>query len=465
MPGPFSVPLLGTTWQFKWKVEEFTGQLRGWGEHYAGLGHGVVRLWLGPKPFVVLIKPEYAKIVLESNELITKGPEYKPLLPWLGTGLLIATGDKWRTRRKMLTPAFHFRVLEDFLTTHDEQSKIFVEQLERFAETGESFDIFPYVKRCALDIICETAMGSSVSAQTNPKHPYVVAVQRMNELIFMQQRMPWFWLKPIWYMSGYGFEADRQLEILLGFTQKVIAERRADFEADPAGFERVHKKNAFLDLLLTNQADGGGLTDVDIREEVDTFMFEGHDTTSASMGWTLWCVAHQQDVQKKIHAELDTVFGSSNRDCTADDLKQLKYLERVIKESLRLYPSVPIFTRIVEKDVEIEDLLIPKNCVIGITPLMIHSNPAVYDNPEVFDPENFSEERISKRHPYAYIPFSAGPRNCIGQKFALMEEKTMLSWFFRRFTIEADQDLHDNIPCPEVILKPSLGIPVRISKR
>ncbi|CAJ0931761.1 unnamed protein product, partial [Mesorhabditis belari] len=466
MPGPFSIPILGTTWQFQWAIEKFTAQLRGWGEYYASQGHGVVRIWLGPKPFVVLIKPEYAKIVLESNELITKGPEYNPLLPWLGKGLLIETGDKWRVRRKLLTPAFHFRVLEDFLTTHDEQSKIFVEQLEKFAESGEQFDIFPYVKRCALDIICETAMGTCVSAQTNPKHPYVQAVQRMNELIFMQQRMPWFWLKPLWYLSGYGYEADQQLDILLSFTRKVIRDRIQDFEADPGAFDRPDKKKAFLDLLLSSRAEGG-LTDVDIREEVDTFMFEGHDTTSSSMGWTLWCVAHHPEILKKIQAEVDSVFGSSARSCTSEDLKQLKYLEKVIKESLRLFPSVPIFTRRVEKDFEIDGHLFPKNCVIGVTPLMIHQNPAVYDNPDVFDPENFSEERVTKRHPFAYIPFSAGPRNCIGQKFALMEEKTMLSWFFRRFNITADSQtkFEENIPCPEIILKPSMGIPVQISKR
>ncbi|KHJ92479.1 hypothetical protein OESDEN_07631 [Oesophagostomum dentatum] len=100
-----------------------------------------------------------------------------------------------------------------------------------------------------------------------------------------------------------------------------------------------------------------------------------------------------------------------------------------------------------------------------IAPFMVHCNPTVYENPYLFDPERFSEDNMQKRHPYAYIPFSAGPRNCIGQKFAMMEEKTVLSWFFRKYTITSTIPQDENIPLPEIILRPSLGFPVKISKR
>ncbi|EPB77297.1 unspecific monooxygenase [Ancylostoma ceylanicum] len=224
------------------------------------------------------------------------------------------------------------------------------------------------------------------------------------------------------------------------------------------------KKKAFLDLLLDVQAEGN-LSYEDIREEVDTFMFEGHDTTSSSMGWTLWFLAHNPKCQKKVQEEMDEIFGSSDRSCTSDDLKQMKYLEKCIKESLRLRPPVPNFTRKVENDIEIDGTTLPKGCSIMVSPYMIHSNPTVYENPSEFDPERFSEENIQKRHPYAYIPFSAGPRNCIGQKFAMLEEKTVLSWFFRRYSISSSVAQDDNLPLPEIILKPSLGFPVVVMSR
>ncbi|ETN74801.1 hypothetical protein NECAME_03934, partial [Necator americanus] len=197
IPGPYSVPILGTTWQFKWNIAGLSMQLRDWGHQYASQGRGIVRFWMGMRPMVGIIRPEIAKVVLESMDLITKGDEYNILLPWLGTGLLISTGEKWRSRRKILTPSFHFKVLNDFLTIHDSQAKIFVDQLQKFSSNEEQFDIFPYVKRCALDIICETAMGCHVSSQKNHNHLYVTSVQKLNQLAFLHERMPWMWIKVI----------------------------------------------------------------------------------------------------------------------------------------------------------------------------------------------------------------------------------------------------------------------------
>lgn len=244
--------------------------------------------------------------MLESNKLITKGNEYSIIQRWLGTGLLTSTGNKWRTRRKMLTPAFHFNVLNSFLSIYDDEAQILVEQLEKYADSGEIFNLFPYIKRCALDVICrksllvsrasplgkfyvfwvtkqgflETSMGTKINAQTNPKHPYVMAVQRLNELSFDYIRLPWNWIKPIWYATGKGGEYDTCLKLVTDFTRKVIAIRGKEFEesGEVVDFEDADfvakKKLAFLDLLLSVQKDGK-LTEEDIREEVDTFMFEG----------------------------------------------------------------------------------------------------------------------------------------------------------------------------------------------
>ncbi|CAJ0606757.1 unnamed protein product [Cylicocyclus nassatus] len=497
IPGPYSIPVFGTTWQFKWNIAGLSIQMREWGNYYAGQGHGLIRFWLGTRPMIGCLTAETAKLVLERTDIITKGEEYNILMPWLGTGLLISTGEKWRARRKILTPSFHFKVLNDFIGVFDQQAKKFVCQLEDAAASKQHFDIFPYVKRCALDIICgrsnskkkqvrpripaltqvniieaekkrkvsftaETAMGCHVSAQENHNHPYVFSVQRMSELAFLHERMPWMWIPAIWYASTYGLEYDRHLNIVTDFTRKVINERLSEREGKTP--VDAGKRKAFLDLLLDVQAEGN-LTYEDIREEVDTFMFEGHDTTASSMGWTLWFLAHNPHCLKKVQEELDEIFGDSDRSCTNDDLKMMKYTENCIKESLRLRPPVPFFTRKLENDIDIEGNVLPKGCSVMVTPFMVHSNPMIYKNPEIYDPERFSEENMLNRHSYAFIPFSAGPRNCIGQKFALLEEKTVLSWFFRRYSIRTDIAHEDNIPLPEIILRPSLGFPVVISRR
>ncbi|KAI6194158.1 hypothetical protein M3Y96_01095000 [Aphelenchoides besseyi] len=415
--------------------------------YYMEQSYDLVRVWIGPFPVVVPYSADSIREVLESNIVITKGDEYNILKRWLGSGLLISSGDKWRQRRKLLTPAFHFGMLNKFQAVHNQEAKILTEQLEQFAESGERFDIYPFLKRCALDIICETSMGVKVNAQSNHDHPYVNSVKKLNKLSFAYGRMPWLWIRPIWVIFGYEAEYVKHLKLVTDFTRK-----------------NSRKKSAFLDLLLSVQKEGQ-LTNEDIREEVETVMFEGHDTTSSGLAWTLWCLAHHPTFQDRVIDEVDRIFGHSDRPCTADDLKELQFLEQCIKESHRLFPPVPMLFRKVEQDFVCAKYTVPKGTTLFVCPVLVHISGKYYDKPFAYNPDHFQRDTAASRHPFAYIPFSAGPRNCIGQKFALMEEKTVLSWFFRRYRLQPHMPLFLNFPLPEIILKPSRGIRVTIEKR
>ncbi|GMR44909.1 hypothetical protein PMAYCL1PPCAC_15104, partial [Pristionchus mayeri] len=200
--------------------------------------------------------------------------------------------------------------------------------------------------------------------------------------------------------------------------------------------------------------------------EVDTFMFAGHDTTASAIGFTIWFLGQYPEWQKRVLEEIDAVFGGDvMRDPTEADLRQLVYLERCIKESLRLMPPVPIIGRTLTEDLEIEGVTLPKGLLVMVMPLLTHRDPEHFEHSLDYYPDHFLPEKEAARHPYAFIPFSAGPRNCIGQKFALSEEKTLLSWFFRRFSVESVEPYPGNRPIPEIVLKPSIGFPVRLFKR
>ena len=273
-----------------------------------------------------------------------QGEDYRFLLGWLGQGLLTSRGAKWHARRKLLTPAFHFRILEDFLQVMDQQANILVRKLSAHAQQdSRPFDIFPLVTHCALDIICETAMGRSINAQEDSDTEYVQAIYTSSDIVFRRQASPWLWSDWFFHLTPLGWRWRKALAVLHGFTNSVIQERKAEISAtatdDDAQKEQddigIKKRVAFLDLLIKESQGGSVLTDEDIREEVDTFMFEGHDTTAANMTFTLFLLAAHTEVQQRCQAELDEIFQGSDRDATSADLGQMKYIESCLKESLR----------------------------------------------------------------------------------------------------------------------------------
>ncbi|XP_052687181.1 cytochrome P450 4V2-like isoform X1 [Crassostrea angulata] len=476
IPGPVAVPILGNAHQLRNTSREFYDQMESFMNLYAD--RGIFRLWLGTTFLVVIFKAEYAEVILQSSKHLDKAEEYKFLHPWLGTGLLTSTGSKWKSRRRMLTPTFHFKILNDFVGVFHDQASIMVKKLSQVAD-GKEFDIFNYITLCALDIICETAMGRSIEAQSNSNSDYVKSVYKMTELVLQRQRTPWYWPDFLYNTIGYGKEHDRCLKILHDFTLKVIKEKMdAVSDASSNSMEEMLNQHsdedvyrgkgqrlAFLDMLLCTADDGSHLSMEGIREEVDTFMFEGHDTTAAAMNWAVHLIGANPDVQAKVHEEMDQIFGGSDRPASMNDLKEMRYLECCIKEALRLFPSVPFFGRKLTEDCKFGEYSIPKDTTVIIIPPGLHRDERYFPDPEKFDPNRFLPENSLKRHPYCYIPFSAGPRNCIGQKFAILEEKVMLSNIFRNFTVTSKQSREELFPIGDLIMRPEHGIIVELRPR
>ncbi|PNF27071.1 Cytochrome P450 4C1, partial [Cryptotermes secundus] len=438
IPGPRSYPILGTVLPFLFTKRQDLFKVS---QKLINENLPLFRGWTGSVADVNLTCPEDVEVILSSSRHVDKSFLYGFLHSWLGTGLLTSTGEKWHAHRKMITPTFHFSILDSFVEVFSEKSEILVSKLQK--EVGsQGFDVYPYITKCALDIICETAMGTKIFAQDGGNLDYVTAIYDMSEITVQRIFQPWLHPESIFKLFRIGRRHDECLRVLHGFTRKVIAERKAQMvnkrvmanQMSGSEDEVVGKKRkAFLDLLLEANVGDAKLTDEELREEVDTFMFEGHDTTSAAMCWAIYLLGLHPDVQEKAYEEQESIFQGSDRSPNMKDLTEMKYLERVIKESLRLYPSVPSVARKLNKDVKIAGYDIPSGCTILTQIYFLHRNPDQFPNPEKFDPDNFLPERVAKRHPYAYIPFSAGPRNCIGQKFALLEEKTVLSYILRHY--------------------------------
>lgn len=201
------------------------------------------------------------------------------------------------------------------------------------------------------------------------------------------------------------------------------------------------KKLSLLDLLLQSKCDDQPLTEEEIREEVDTFMFAGHDTTTNGSASTIYQLSRHPDIHARVYEEIRSIFGDDpTAKLTYSKLQELKYTEMVIKETMRLMPPVPIIGRSLVEPTLINGVVVPAGTNITIPVYALHREADVFPEPNEFDPERFSPENSEHRNPYAYIPFSAGPRNCIGLRYAMLEIKAFIVKILLNFKLLPNTD-------------------------
>ncbi|XP_039304801.1 cytochrome P450 4C1-like isoform X1 [Solenopsis invicta] len=467
IPGPPGYPLIGNFFLLMTKQEHLINLLFSLCDKY----YPIFRTWAFFEGFVSIRHPDDLEVILNSSTNIEKSRIYSVLHPWFGLGLLTSGGSKWHSRRKILTPTFHFNILQQFVEILIEEGESMTNSLKNAGSTITK-DLVPLISEHTLNAICETAMGTSLQGMNSVQQEYRKAVHRMGELFIYRLVRHWLISDWIFALTSQGREQVKILKILHGFTNKIIAERK-DYHKRTNGQylknfnqsiitdnEEIvgskKKRLAMLDFLIYASQEGH-LTDVDIREEVDTFMFEGHDTTSTSLCYTLALLAENKDIQDRVRQEVDLVMQENEGKLTIKSLQNLQYLERCIKESLRLYPSVYFISRITTEEAQLKSHLIPVGTIMHLHIYGVHRDPNFWPNPDVFDPDRFLPENSRNRHPYSYIPFSAGPRNCIGQRFAMLEMKAMIAPLIHNFCLEPVDLLKNLRVGPDLVLRPLGG--------
>ncbi|XP_045534722.1 cytochrome P450 4C1-like [Papilio machaon] len=414
--------------------------------------------------------PKHVEIILSGTRFIDKQIPYTFLRPWLREGLLVSNGKKWHQRRKILTQAFHFNILKKYLRTFTEQTEKLMEKVDIEAKKVQC-DVLPLITNATLKIMCETAMGgANEEYMQSICDKYLKAINEIGKSITQRFCRIWLYADIVFDYSKIGRIQKKAISDLHHFTMNIIRDRKDShsnnimLDTDNGAIYGRKGGLAMLDLLLENEKDG--VIDFEgIREEVDTFMFEGHDTTASALSFMIMRIANEPNIQKSIYEELNSIFGESERLATIEDLNNMKYLECCIKESLRLYPSVPFISRYLAEEVKLGNYKIPADTLCQIHVYDMHHDEHLYPEPETFIPERFLPENANKRHPYAYIPFSAGPRNCIGQKFAMMEMKTVMSTLLRHFYIESVTKHEDVKFTCDLILRCTHPLYVRFCRR
>ncbi|XP_049875690.1 cytochrome P450 4c3-like isoform X1 [Pectinophora gossypiella] len=425
---------------------------------------GAAKLWLGPKLYVAIGNPVDAQYVLDN--FLDKDIVYRFLRPWLGHGLFVAPLALWKTHRKVLLPVFANKVVEEYMGVIAEQAGVLLDRLHERAGKPE-FDVLPYITACTLDIVFETAMGERMDVQHSPDTPYLRARHTVMEILNL--RLFKVWLQPdcLFNLTPYAKQQKDNIDLTHKFTDEVVKKRRQEYEirknndkstdGQPTG-----KLRAVLDLLFGREIE---FTDEQLREHIDSITIAGNDTTALVIAYTLVLLGIHRHVQEKVLLEQREIFGDSKRGAVREEVQKMHYLERVIKESMRLYTVVPIIARNIDKDTHLPgcQTTIPAGTGAVVGAFAVHRSKAVWGpDAEEFDPDRFLPERSVNRHPAAFLPFSYGARNCIGRNFGMLIMKSLISSVVRSYKLEADEVGPLKI---EMLLFPIKGHQIRIQAR
>nr|XP_012631556.1 cytochrome P450 4X1 isoform X1 [Microcebus murinus] len=423
--------------------------------------------WIGPfEAFFFIYDPDYAKTFLSRTDPKSQYL-YKFIIPCLGKGLLNLEGPKWFQHRRLLTPGFHFNILKTYVEVIAHSVNTMLDKWEKLCGTeNTSVDVYEHINLLALDTIMKCAFSQESNCQTNSTHdPYVKATFQIGRIIRNRIYSFWYHHDLLFKLSPKGHYFQKLIQVVHQYTEKMIQDRKESFKAGKQQNNTQKRKyKDFLDIVLSTQAENGDVfSDTDVQSEVNTFMAAGHETTASSLSWLLYCLAQNPEHQDRCREEIKGILGDGSS-ITWDHLGEMSYTTMCIKETLRLIPAIPTISRKLSKPLTFPDgCSLPAGITVSLYIWGLHHNPAVWKNPKVFDPLRFSPENSDRRHPHAYLPFSAGPRNCIGQQFAMVELKVAIALILLRFQVTADPT-RPHLFSSHIILKPKNGLYLNLKK-
>ncbi len=361
-------------------------------------------------PALVLNNPEHVKQVLVSHHHnYKKGVGFERVAMMLGNGLIVSNGDVWRSQRRMVQPAFQRKMIAHYALVMQRCNRQKLTQWQSKAASGEAIDVTAEMSELALEIILRALFSDD-----------------LDSLIFQQGANPFSFLVE---------DASRDLQTAMRFRTltKLVAlimnQRR----------EQCRTEHDLLSLLMESRDKNTGqpMSDKALIDEVMTLIVASHETTSGSLNWAWYLLSQNNEVERRLHQEVDTL----DNDPGIDDLAQLSYTRAVLDETLRLYPPVWLFSRkaidedsFVSNNVEIQ---IPAGTDVFLCPFLLHRDERYWSDPHTFSPYRFLGEQSRQIHPNTYYPFSLGSRRCIGEYFALVEMQLHISLLAKYIRLEA----------------------------
>uniref|UniRef100_A0A673ZWB2 unspecific monooxygenase n=1 Tax=Salmo trutta TaxID=8032 RepID=A0A673ZWB2_SALTR len=399
IPGPKPLPYIGTMMEYKKGMTNFDTECfqkygRIWG------------IYDGRQPVLCIMDKSMIKTILikECYNIFINRRDFH-LNGEMFDALSVAEDDTWRRIRSVLSPSFTSGRLKEMFGIMKQHSANLLNGMKKQADKDQAIEVKEFFGPYSMDVVTSTAFSVDIDSLNNPSDPFVSNVKKMIKFDL---------LNPLFFLVA-----------LFPFTGPILEKMKFSFfptEVTDFFYASLAK--------IKSGRDAGNST---ILSQAMLFIFAGYETSSSTMSFLAYNLATNPHVMTKLQEEIDTVF-PNKAPIQYEALVQMDYLDCVLNESLRLYPISPRLERVAKKTVEINGIVIPKDCVVLVPTWTLHRDPEIWSDPEEFKPERFSKENKESIDPNTYMPFGAGPRNCIGMRFALIMIKLAMVEILQSFT-------------------------------
>ena len=406
----------------------------------------VVATRMGPYRIVLVYHPDaIEELLVARNRDFVKSPGVRLLRPLLGEGLLLSESDTWLRQRRLIQPAFHRQRVASY---GDVMSAFAARHVSRW-KAGDVIDVHAEMMELTQAIVAKTLFDADVSGDA---HDAIQAAKVLAEDFGARLRS--FRLIPYWVPTPRNLRSRRAVRRLDALVHRIIAARQQSQE----------DRGDLLSMLVQAQDadDGTRMTARQVRDEVMTIFMAGHETTAVALSWTWYLLAQHPEADARLAAELRDVLG--DRPAAVTDLPRLKYTEMVVTESMRLYPPAYGLGRQAVRATELAGHALAAGDIVIVPTWVVHRDRRWFDDPEAFRPERWVGDFAQRLPRYAYFPFGGGPRQCIGNGFAMMEAILVVAAIAQRLRLSLVPGQHIT-PTPYVTVRPEPGIRVHLARR
>ncbi|KAJ8270166.1 hypothetical protein GJAV_G00111070 [Gymnothorax javanicus] len=446
IPGPSPSPFFGSVFHYAKGFVEMDMDLfkiygRLWGLYEA---RQPVLYTLDTRMIKTILVKESFSYFMDRRDFPFNGP--------LSDAFSIARGEKWKQKRSLISPMFssgHIKQMFSICKIHADK---LVQCLKEISNL-EALDIREYLSSYCLDAVANVSMNIDTDSLNNPNDPSVVKIKKaftfdMNNPLFLLSAVFPF-LNPLLEKAGLCIFPVPELKFIISVVNKVKSDQEKFVDKNAMNFLKLMSKLELpKEKCDKNENQLKGLTRSEILSTSAMFLAAGHETTTKSILFLVYNLATNPNVMKKLQDEIDAVF-PDKASVTYEQLVQIEYLDMVLNESMRRYPIALRVERFCTETVVVNGVTIPKGFVVVIPVYALHHDSEYWPEPECFDPERFSQENKARIDPYAFLPFGAGPRNCIGMRFALILMKLAIVRVLQNFSLAI---------CPET------EIPLKLDK-